>query len=49
MLREFEINYYFFCVFRFNGLEEDREKGDKGEGDKEKAGFEGDEEKGVSF
>jgi len=39
----------FFCVFRFNGLEEDREKRDKGEGDKEKAGFEGDEEKGVSF
>jgi len=40
MLRELEINYYFFCVFRFNGLEEDREKRDKGEGDKEK---------GVSF
>jgi len=35
-----------FCVFRFSATEEDR---DKGEGDKEKAGFEGDEEKGVSF
>jgi len=46
MLREFEIIIIIiFCVFRVNGIEENR---DKEEGDEEKAGFEGD-EKGVSF
>jgi len=45
MLREFEIIIIIiiFCVFRFNGIEENRDK----EGDEEKAGFEGDEKRSI--